>query len=42
MELSYSSIHAKTGFFYDMKKEGTVQGKLCPKCGRILLYSGPA
>ena len=42
VELSYSSIHAKTGFFYDMKKEGTVQGRLCPKCGRILLYAGPA
>ena len=42
VELSYSSIDAKPGFFYDMKKEGTVQGRLCPKCGRILLYAGPS
>jgi len=42
VELSYSSPDAKPSFFlHEIKREGTVQAKLCPQCGRILLYAGP-
>ena len=42
VELAYSTPEAKQSFFlHEIKREGTIQGKLCPKCGRILLYAGP-
>ena len=43
VELSYSAPDAKRSFFlHAIKREGTVQAKLCPQCGRILLYAGPS
>jgi hypothetical protein len=42
VELSYSSPDAKPSFFmYDIKREGKVKAKMCPNCGRILLYAHP-
>ncbi|MBN2590319.1 MAG: hypothetical protein JXA96_10690 [Sedimentisphaerales bacterium] len=42
VELSYSAVDAERSLFMGaFKREGTIQGKLCPKCGRILLYAGP-
>ena len=42
VELSYSAPDAKPSFFqHAIKREGTVEAKVCPKCGRILLYAGP-
>ncbi len=42
IELSYSASDTKPSFFsHTIEKQGTVHGKICPKCGRILLYAGP-
>ncbi len=41
VKLAYSLPEAKQSFFlHEIKREGTIQGKLCPKCGHILLYAG--
>lgn len=42
VELAYSTPESEKSFFlHEIKREGTIQGKLCPQCGRILLYAKP-
>ena len=42
VELSYSSPDAKPSFFTrEIKREGRIKAKLCPVCGRVLLYAHP-
>ena len=42
VELSYSSPDAKPSFFlHEIEREGKVRARMCPKCGRILLYAYP-
>ena len=42
VELSYSLLETKPSFFmHEIEREGKVKAKMCPKCGRILLYAYP-
>ena len=42
VELSYAAPDAERSFFlHAIPRQGLVKAKLCPKCGRILLYACP-
>ena len=43
VDQKYSAEDAKSGFggMAGMHPEGNLYGRLCPKCGRILLYAVP-
>ena len=38
VELTYAASDAQTGFMGGIPPEGKVNGAICPKCGRIVLY----
>ena len=41
VEQNYSSEDATFGFIGGLTPEGNIYGRLCPDCGRILLYAVP-
>ena len=41
VNLAYAAEDAKSGFFSGIAPQGTVSGRVCTECGRILLYASP-
>jgi hypothetical protein len=43
VELGYASAEASASFFLgEIPGLGTVRGKICPQCGRIILHGSPS
>ena len=41
VELTYAAYEAPNRWFGGIPPSGRVEGRMCPNCGRILLYGRP-
>ena len=41
VDQQYAAEDSKAGFMFGIEAEGNIYGRLCTKCGRILLYAVP-